>query len=708
MYKKSELDEKSISPAEGSPPETEDETSEENFENVEEEYTEETNPPDTVKSDEIEEKNEGESKEEPPNQEEEPKNTEKPNTNIREKYGAAMKVLEKFGLPDMLIPRCITAYFLASAVNIMSMRAKGIAAVAGWKDFVQTISYPTTYITVFIVIALLSMIYIRIPEKYKSYDPLAAIASMILYVPAAMWKLNDSALNVSTTIIITAFSVYCLGKLKKENEIKIPDKITGSLVFVTAAAVCSFAALISVCHHKIFGTSVHDMGLFIQMYHSLSTNLTAVTSCERDMILSHFKVHASYIFYLLVPFYKIAPRGETLLICQAVLAMGGIVPMYLIAKNHKFKGLPLFFATMMYVFCAGIVAPCYFDFHENAFLPTLLMWLLWAVDRDKKIPCMIFSALVCIVKEDAPLYVVCIMLFAFFEKKDKPKRWIYLAVMAVAGVYMAFITSWLTKNGDGTMMTDLRFGNLLINETDSLGSVVKNVIGNPTYFFSQLVQEQKLLFMAQVFIPLMFLPFMTKKIRRFWLMMPFIIMNLAVGYEFAASVRFQYIFGTVCLIIYMSILNLDDMEWDRKKTMAVAAGIASFIMTFGLITPEYSYYETYRDRGDHFDGVDEYLQTIPLDASVGTEAMVLPHIANREEVYIFDLNDINLDTNELLTPEKFDFIIVAAQNDNTEIISSALEKANYKIYGDVVEGMIAYVSPSYIETHNLTDRKSVV
>ena len=161
----------------------------------------------------------------------------------------------------------------------------------------------------------------------------------------------------------------------------------------------------TIAKHEAFGTTCFDMGIFVQMFHSLAHNLTAVTTCERDMFLSHFHVHASYIFYLLVPFYALLPHEDTLFTAQAILTVSGIIPMFLIAKQRNFKGFTLLFACILYLFSNGLLAPCYYHFHENCFLPTLLLWLLYAVERRNYPLLYIMSVLVCIVKEDAPLYL---------------------------------------------------------------------------------------------------------------------------------------------------------------------------------------------------------------------------------------------------------------------------------------------------------------
>ena len=64
------------------------------------------------------------------------------------------------------------------------------------------------------------------------------------------------------------------------------------------------------------------------------------------------------------------PKDETLLISQAVLAMSGFIPMYLIAKNHKFKGASLIFISFMYIFSIAVVSPCFYDPAETDKTPS--------------------------------------------------------------------------------------------------------------------------------------------------------------------------------------------------------------------------------------------------------------------------------------------------------------------------------------------------
>ena len=602
------------------------------------------------------------------------------------------------GIPDMFIVRFIGVFFLFSGVNISEISKSKINSITQWKEFINEASFLKTIISMVSAFMFLTIVYRFMPKKFQIIDQSFAIASILYFDIVLLWRGNDIYLSIGTMLVSVVFIYYMMSKLRKKNVYnRIPWWIYGIVVLASAVLVTSFVALTSVCRHRNFGSSTHDFGLFVQMYHYLANDLTAVTTCERDKFLSHFYIHASYIFYALVPIYKLFPKEETLIIAQAVLAMGGVIPMFLIAKRHNMKGLALMFMGIAYIFCTGLIGPCYYDFHENCFLPTLLMWLLWAVDGKKYILFYIFSVLVCIVKEDAPLYVVCIGMYMFFENKKSIGRINGIVMALIAGGYMMFITNWLTENGDGQMMTSTRFGLLMIDPNGGLKEVVKNTLANPAYFFSLLVKEHTIKFFIQMMLPLLFLPFFTRKLNRYLLMIPFIIMNLVVGsgYGYAADVGYQYVFGPSCLLLYMCVINIEDMGQTRKQEIPVLLGSAALIMTMGTMSHYISYYDNYLVSRDYNSRLDEMLDTIPQDASVVCDTWLVPHIADRAEIYILDNNDYNEAENKIVDPERYDFFVVPVGTELYNKIQPLFEELEITLY-DKIDGRIEiYKSPLY-------------
>lgn len=616
----------------------------------------------------------------------------------------AEEILTPFGLPNMFLMRFIAVFMLISAVQLCRLN-KVFQPVSNWKEYVGASSLPMLLLSMLLCFICMTFLYKLLPKKMKILDPLLLIGSTVFFGIAMMWKNNDFYVCLGMMAICIVFTVYAMGRLKNETLEKVPVWAAAAVVGAAALGICIFVSVTSVAHHRIFGTSTFDFGIFVQMFHSMADNLTAITTCERDQFLSHFNIHSSFIFYFLAPFYALFPNENTLLIAQAILAMGGVIPFVLILKNHNFKGGVQIAGAFLYVFCAGILTPCYYDFHENAFLPTILMWLLYAADTKKIWLFYVMSTLTCMVKEDAPLYVMCIALFFLFEEKSY-KRLHYLVVLLLSLAYFSFITNWLTKNGDGSMMAASRFGNLTINPDDGFAGIVKNVLTDPAYFFSLFFskddKKNSLEFFLQILVPLAFLPFMTKHIHRFLLMIPFIIMNLVVGqnYQYACKIGYQYIFGTACLLIYMAIINAADMEPDRRNLYIFAAAAASVVMLTSSISGKISYYTRYTSQKEHFQQMEECLDSIPGDASVAANTWYVPHIADRNEVYIVDGADLTADpANEenkiLIDPYRCEFYALSPNDENTPYIVQSLESAGFTLYNELAGSILIYASPAY-------------
>lgn len=623
---------------------------------------------------------------------------------LKEQETKAGNFLQKCGIPDKIFCRMIGFYFWISGIEILSARKQNLDIISGWRAFVEQFSFGSKLLWVIIGFLAATVIYFRNSEM-KYLDECILATSTVFFSCCLMWRNDNFYLCIGVMAIAVVFVSYAVGRIQNSSFEKLSHLSTGVIIFVIASLMTGFLTVTSVFHYKIFGKSCFDMGIFIQMFHSLAEDFTAVTTCERDKFLSHFYVHASYIYYLLAPVYKLFPTPETLLIAQAVFAMGGIIPLYLTARKHDYKGLSLVAVCLIYIFYAGLLAPCYYDFHENAFLPTLLCWLIYAMDSRKYILFYLMSALVCMVKEDAPLYVICLAMYFFFEEKSK-KRFHGILITVIASVYFYCITSWLTKYGDGQMMASTRFGNLTIDAESGFAGIIKNVLANPGYFFSLFVQEDTLLFFMQTMTCLLFLPFMTKKIYRFWLIIPYVIMNLVVGsgYHYASNIGYQYIFGTSCFLIYMLLLNCRDMMRHKRNILVTASATACIITACSLVSGKISFYEKYQERTEYYQNLEDCLASIPEDASVIANTWFLPHVANRNEVYLFDGNDFTRDTENnitgLLNMQRYDFYVLSRNDEHTGSAIMYLEEAGYRLFQQTENYILIYVSPDYKFSEN--------
>lgn len=561
-----------------------------------------------------------------------------------------------------------------------------------WKDYCESVSLGKMAFFIAVFFIGISVLRHLIPKLKKiNIDGYLLIGGVMSFGICSLWRVEDPPLSFG--IIAVAFILFsCFLKSDEFEELKrIPDKVYIIIMSLCAVLSGGFVAFTTICKHRIFHTAVFDLGIFTQMYHSIITNFTQVTTCERGEFLSHFAVHFSPIYYVLAPVYMIHPSAETLLAAQAVLAVSGFIPVYLICRKYNFSNVLSFLFSLAYIFSTSVMSPCYYEFHENAFLPPLLMWFFYAIEKDKKVLMYIMMVMVLMVKEDAALYIMCISMYLVFSGRNRKHGMImFLATVAV----FVNVLNLMAKYGEGAM-TNRTFGNLMRNYDSGFGEVIKTALTNPIYFFSQCFTDEKITFILIMLVPLLFMPFITKKPSRMLLVIPFIIMNLASGYPYASKYDFQYVFGTATCLIYAALINTADLDIKTMRRVIPLMAAASVFMFTANDSRQLYYADVYKNTKDDNDRKAAYIEAIPEDASVLATSFLIPHAANRDELYI-------LDEESSVKPDFTDFVVFENdinpdnEGDAWKINKIAmLEEEGYQIYAELDRLIVIYVSPDY-------------
>lgn len=382
-----------------------------------------------------------------------------------------------------------------------------------------------------------------------------------------------------------------------------------------------------VFRYLTYSTPAYDFGIWAQMFYYMKKTLQELTTVERSELLSHFAVHFSPIYYLYLPVYAIFPSPLTLQILQAVTVISGIIPLWLICRKWGFDRKTRIVWGLIYSLYPALAKSCYFDLHENCFLVPLILWLFWALETDRRWAVILFGVMTMMVKEDAAVYVACIGLFALLDKRNYKKG---LGLTAGAVAWFLAVQFFMKKYGQGVMSG--RYDNFM-SEGGSLMDVVKNFVMNPAYAVSQCFSTEKIKLILILMLPVGFLPVMSRKITRYVLFLPIILVNFASNYAYQATIDYQYTFGTSALVIYLAMLNYREVSEHTKYvacTCAVCAGLLSM--------PVYSLSgdwiaKAYYERIDEFTGLDEMLASIPQEASVSCSTPFVAHTAERDVLY---------------------------------------------------------------------------
>jgi uncharacterized membrane protein len=618
----------------------------------------------------------------------EPKETQSPMTK-RECLHAV------FGTPAAACLRLLASYFLVAGIFILANQLDNRPAIADWMNYIAAVPFPWVMLYTLFCFALSTAL--RCFLRWEPFDRTYILYSTVFFLLFSLWRANGFPAAIAGLLLLFAIAHYALDRRMIRKARQLSRRACLLLVSASTLLVVAFTGITQMYRYKIFGTSCFDLGIFVQMYHSMITNGTLQVTCERSETISHLAVHASPIFYLLAPLYFLFPKAETLLLVQPVIVFSGILPLYWIAKHRKLSPWVTLCLCIVYLFSSCLIGPCYFDFHENAFLPPLLMWVFWGIERKKWWVVYLSGILVLLVKEDAPLYMICIGLYLFSGKISRLHGSI---ITVLSGIYFCVVTALLKQYGDGVMIT--RFSNFYLEEDGTFSELLSNAISNPAYFLSSLISESALAFFFMVMIPLCFLPFLTKKLYRYFLMVPFLIMNLLVSasYAAAASVNYQYVFGTWVCLFYLAFLNWQDLKPSARKKLISAMACISFFSSYTMFSKNVCFREQYVWNKAHYIEMETVLARIPEDASVACDDWHVSHLANRAVIY-------QLNATTATEPSTTDFVVVRqdlGDDQEKEWIQDErkkLKKEGYTVWDSVEDTFEIYVSPEYAAA-NLT------
>lgn len=445
---------------------------------------------------------------------------------------------------------------------------------------------------------------------------------------------NRFLFSLAVAVAYTLFLFYIVHvNLPLLQQLRMSDAGFWGGVICLALVSGTVIALITCLRYKTFSSPNFDFGLFCNMFYNMEeTGLPLVTS-ERDQLLSHFAVHISPVYYLFLPFFFLFPSPLTLQIGQAVVLVLGVIPVVLLSRHFKLSKLITLLLSALYLFYPALSTGCFYDLHENCFLPLFLLLTFLFYEKKKYLPMYLSAALVLSVKEDAAVYLAIFAVYLLLAEK-KYLHGSILAAMAVG--YFLLCGFLLSQFGEGMMVN--RFDNLIYDTDLGLLGAIKTAIVNPGYLLTQLFSTEgntweKIMYLLQMLLPLGLLPFCSKKASR-WLLTAPLLINLLTMYVYQYNVNFQYHFAILAFLVYAAIKNLPDLTAPTQRTMLTVAASCCLCLYLSMVAPKVAHYtDIWLTYGDTYDQMEAILDTVPEDASVAASSFLVAHLADREEIY---------------------------------------------------------------------------
>ena len=455
-------------------------------------------------------------------------------------------------------------------------------------------------------------------------------------------------------------------------------------VFSIVTLYVVYLSIVFIYKIKTFDGSTFDIGLFSQMFHRMSTDLSAITTLERDRVLSHFAVHISPIFYLMLPFYKLFPHVETLEVLQIWVVFSAVIPLRLLLSKLNLSKLANILTILWFVLLPVLTTAGGYHLHENCFLVPLIFWVFYFIVNEKKWGILISTILLLLVKEDAFIYVFSIGIFFLTQKRfnltTKTKKWLIITEFLLPVLYFTLAMYLLSAFGEGGMVS--RFDAFLLKDESGILTVFKNLILHPSFAISHLFMAKKLGYLFLMLAPMCFLPLLQRNWSTYFLAIPLVVINLLPDWPYQYDIGFQYSYGSGALLFIMALLALEDLKEHKliKEKMVISVIFMGIIFSGTFLhrfthawSSNITYYQQNKDK---YDAIRYGLEILPEDASIVAEGGYTPALRKHQALYdIFYHNQRKADPS-------IDYIVIPREqkgkNDVYDSVIASYETLGYK------------------------------
>ena len=498
-------------------------------------------------------------------------------------------------------------------------------------EFMQNLNVFYILMSIIAIFMILSVINLYLKNKF--FDYLITIISF--FICSILW-LNDDNIFFLIIIFLLFLLLYHFKPQDLEINISFSKHIYFIMIIILGIFMFYHIASIVILRYKLFYSPNFDLGIPGQNFYYLKKIGIPFSTCERDVLVNHFLIHFSLIYYLILPIYFIFSHVITIQVVSAILISSSIMPIYLLCRKYKLTQMITIMICLIFCTYAPAICGIHYDFHENTFLFPLLLWLFYFYEKNNSIGIFLFSVLVLLVKEDAAIYIIIFSIFMLFDRKTRYG----IPLLVISFLYFIIVTYFLKAHGTGIMID--RYDNLLYDSSNMFG-IIKTLLINPGYFLKQLITSpenniNKIKYIIELLLPLGFIPLYSKDKRNYLLLIP-MLLTLMTTYKYSYDINYHYSYGIMAFMFYLFIKNIKDLNIKKYLFICLIAGILAYrTYAFPYL---YSNMNDYQQNKSELTNVEELLKEIPQSASVNASTFILPHLVNRNLIYeVYYHNDI--------------------------------------------------------------------
>lgn len=421
-----------------------------------------------------------------------------------------------------------------------------------------------------------------------------------------------------------------------------------SLILLMAAAVL-YAAFFSIYQfrlHGAFSTGLDTLTIEQPLWNTLQgrfmgasyypVNGDIVTDFNNRQTTSLFGDHFQPSLLLLLPFYALVPRTETLLAIFAILTACGIFPAYRIALRRTHSPKVSLLLGCLYLLLPAIQVGLSGDIHAATLLPTFILAAYNAFEEKKTGLFWVFLLVAMGLREDIPFMLA--WAYLWITPRDRRREILPLVISGMLWSLFAFV--WIIPHFSGGGGSPYLARYLPLGTEISIRGIW-GVMSHGWYWKTTLINF--ILYNIRLGLPFLFLYFLSP--RFFVASLPIILMNGFSWYAFtqfpdqshysAPILPWLWTAALDGLLLLASKLAVKKPAFQWKGVLFTAYVTALITVSWmkGYLPLERSFH--WPEIGGREVAMRNYLESIPPEAAVSAEVNLAPHLSQREVVRIF-------------------------------------------------------------------------
>ncbi|MFH1598390.1 MAG: DUF2079 domain-containing protein [Patescibacteria group bacterium] len=426
---------------------------------------------------------------------------------------------------------------------------------------------------------------------------------------------------------------------------KIRQNIPEILKYLLIVVFIIIFSYLSFARHDSLKTYMNDLGAIEQViWNTLNGNFFEGSSVmlAGSVDYNYLGAHFGIILILLTPFYWLFSSPKTLLFIQVFLVGLAGLPLYWLAKEKLKSSWAGMVFLISYLSYPAIQNALLYDFHEVVLAAPFTIFALYFLEKNKKVPFVVFAVLACLCQEHIALIFFMVGLYIIFVKKQKRFG---LKVAAAALIWflllLGVIMPALSTSGEPE---------LIKAETEyypsryawlggSLTEVVKNLFTNPSQTLSYIFQYEKIRYLFYLLMPVFGLAVFSPMVL---VALPIIGINLLSSINMPYNLYFYHSAIITPMIMVAAILALKKHFLGSKylhyflAAIVVASLTINYIFSLTPWTARYSL-EDFRPTA-HAKKISEIKELIPDEASLSIQHNLGSHFTQRRNIFRFPLS----------------------------------------------------------------------